>query len=305
MRRSRRRNCSRDVALTHFPRVAGAELSGLSDEAKHVVRERKLTPEPYAQRLTYSYWPAEHVLKVRSGPTLRRAAEPDAVHLRTAVEALLPSGMDVPASFETVGHIAHLNLRDELLPHKYVIGRVLLDKNTRIRTVLNKVRRLLPPWCLTQLRNTRQVGTIESEFRVPSFEVIAGDTCLEARPKHLCARRSAHSHPPLHRPRCVSTVQSSDSTMARCTGTPGWSTSTSGAQGSPFCLACASPQGNTFRLADLFCPGEVVVDLMAGIGPFAIPAARRRVTVHANDLNPQCAHYLRINVRANKVGRTA
>ena len=63
------------------------------------------------------------------------------------------------------------------------------------------------------------------------------------------------------------------------------------------------PDGATFRLADLFFPGEVVVDLMAGIGPFAIPAARRRVTVHANDLNPQCAHYLRVNVRANKVSR--
>lgn len=49
--------------------------------------------------------------------------------------------------------------------------------------------------------------------------------------------------------------------------------------------------------------GEVVCDLMAGIGPFAIPAARRRVTVHANDLNPRCAHYLRMNVRANKVRR--
>ena len=70
------------------------------------------------------------------------------------------------------------------------------------------------------------------------------------------------------------------------------------------CSASSLP-GDTFRLADLFCPGEVVVDLMAGIGPFAIPAARRRVTVHANDLNPQCAHYLRINVRANKVSRTA
>ena len=47
----------------------------------------------------------------------------------------------MPSSFETVGHIAHLNLRDELLPFKRVIGRVLLEKNTpRIRTVLNKAR---------------------------------------------------------------------------------------------------------------------------------------------------------------------
>jgi tRNA (guanine37-N1)-methyltransferase len=58
---------------------------------------------------------------------------------------LLPAGVDVPGSFETVGHIAHLNLRDELLPHKYTIGRVLLDKNTRIKTVLNKVSPPAPP----------------------------------------------------------------------------------------------------------------------------------------------------------------
>ncbi len=49
--------------------------------------------------------------------------------------------MDVPTSFETVGHIAHLNLRDEVLPYKRLVGRVLLDKNAgRIKTVLNKAR---------------------------------------------------------------------------------------------------------------------------------------------------------------------
>ena len=48
--------------------------------------------------------------------------------------------MDVPTSFETVGHVAHLNLRDEALPYKRLIGRVLLEKNAgRIRTILNKV----------------------------------------------------------------------------------------------------------------------------------------------------------------------
>jgi tRNA G37 N-methylase Trm5 len=52
---------------------------------------------------------------------------------------------------------------------------------------------------------------------------------------------------------------------------------------------------------ELLRPGEVLCDMMAGIGPFAIPAARRRVTVHANDLNPRCAHYLQANAKLNKV----
>ena len=114
--------------------------------------------------------------------------------LRATAQALLPPGMDVPASFETVGHIAHLNLRDELLPHKFVIGRVLLDKNTKIKTVLNKVRRRgAVARSSTRLSGTAQVGTIESEFRVPSFEVIAGETSLEVRHTLVC---QWHAHTP-------------------------------------------------------------------------------------------------------------
>lgn len=40
------------------------------------------------------------------------------------LQRLLPAGMEVPSSFESVGHIAHLNLREELLPFKYIIGQV-------------------------------------------------------------------------------------------------------------------------------------------------------------------------------------
>ena len=47
---------------------------------------------------------------------------------------------DAPSSFETVGHIAHVNLRDELLPYKRLVGQVLLDKNPAIRSVINKAR---------------------------------------------------------------------------------------------------------------------------------------------------------------------
>ena len=53
-------------------------MSGLCDEARRVIQERQLTPEPYVQQLTYDYWPAEHVLKVRCTPSaLAPAAAPD------------------------------------------------------------------------------------------------------------------------------------------------------------------------------------------------------------------------------------
>lgn len=40
------------------------------------------------------------------------------------LQELLPKGWEVPSSFETIGHIAHLNLREEYLPFKHVIGQV-------------------------------------------------------------------------------------------------------------------------------------------------------------------------------------
>lgn len=40
------------------------------------------------------------------------------------LEALLPKGLIVPSAFESVGHIAHLNLRDEHLPYKKLIAKV-------------------------------------------------------------------------------------------------------------------------------------------------------------------------------------
>lgn len=51
-----------------------------------------------------------------------------------------------PTSFEQVGSIVHVNLDDALLPYKYVIGQVLLDKVPSCRTVVNKVGKIVSPW---------------------------------------------------------------------------------------------------------------------------------------------------------------
>ena len=55
------------------------------------------------------------------------------------------------------------------------------------------------------------------------------------------------------------------------------------------------------RLVDLFQPGEAVCDVMAGVGPFAVPAGKKRVFVWANDLNPDSHASLVDAIKRNKV----
>ncbi|CAL5357397.1 unnamed protein product [Camellia sinensis] len=77
------------------------------------------------------------------------------------LEALLPNSMIVPSAFETVGHITHLNLRDEHLPYKKLIAKVVLDKNKpKIQTVVNKI------------------DAIHNDYRTMQLEVLAGNHSL-------------------------------------------------------------------------------------------------------------------------------
>ncbi|ESZ92813.1 hypothetical protein SBOR_6800 [Sclerotinia borealis F-4128] len=55
------------------------------------------------------------------------------------------------------------------------------------------------------------------------------------------------------------------------------------------------------RLVDLFEPGDVVCDVMAGVGPFALPAGKKGVFVWANDLNPDSYAAMKDAVVRNKV----
>jgi tRNA (guanine37-N1)-methyltransferase len=57
---------------------------------------------------------------------------------------------------------AHLNLREQFLPHKILIGQVLLDKNPNIRTVINKI----------------EVVGSTNPFRTFQYEVLAGPNDL-------------------------------------------------------------------------------------------------------------------------------
>src|SRR5207244_5720838 len=57
-----------------------------------------------------------------------------------------------------------------------------------------------------------------------------------------------------------------------------------------------------WRVARQVRPGEVVVDMFAGVGPYAILIARTRKpkSVHAIDANPAAVELLRENARRNR-----
>ncbi|KAJ1392344.1 hypothetical protein SESBI_35889 [Sesbania bispinosa] len=251
--------CHKNRYLILSDKVQNQDLSDIPkqklDELKGLCEIEVL---PYSLTLGYSYWSADHVLK-----------------------QILPTGVEVPSSFETIvkliqficfinslililseeGQIAHLNLHDELLPYKDVIAEysfisdpldaaamlvvtVVLKNYPRIKTIVNKV------------------GTITNEFRVPEFEILAGEPDMKTEVKQY---------------------------------------------GATFKLDYSLVYWNSRlehehkRLVSMFQTGEIICDMFAGIGPFAIPAAQKGCIVYANDLNPDSVHYLRINAKINKV----
>ncbi|PWN21064.1 hypothetical protein BCV69DRAFT_298853 [Microstroma glucosiphilum] len=163
------------------------------------------------------------------------------------LSAILPEddSKGTPTGYTIVGHIAHLNLRDEYLPFRFLIGQVILEKNpSTIRTVVNKL------------------DSIDTEFRFFQMELLAGEedyvtTASESNCTFTFDFRKVYFNSRLH------------------------------------------TEHN--RIVSLMRPGEVVSDVMAGVGPFALPAAKMGCVVYANDLNPASYESLVNNAKKNKV----
>ncbi|CAH0407594.1 unnamed protein product [Chilo suppressalis] len=57
------------------------------------------------------------------------------------------------------------------------------------------------------------------------------------------------------------------------------------------------------RILSFLKPGDVLFDVFCGVGPFAIPAAKHKCKVFANDLNPDSYKWLNHSAKKNKVNK--
>ncbi|VIO90675.1 Met-10 like-protein [Brugia malayi] len=58
--------------------------------------------------------------------------------VKSCITAILPEGLEF-GGFSQIGHIVHVNLREELLFYKKAIGKILLDKISSCKTVVNNL----------------------------------------------------------------------------------------------------------------------------------------------------------------------
>lgn len=195
----------------------------LSDSVKKLASEYGIVLEPYTLHLDYSFWKADEILQ---------AVLPEVYH------------NDVPSGFAQAGHVAHLNLRKEFKIYGLLIGQVIMDKNLKVETVVDKAE------------------SIDTKFRTFKMNILAGkDDFVVEQSESGCKFKFDFSK-----------------------------------------VYWNSRLGTEHeRLISVFQPGEVVADVFAGVGPFAVPAGKNQLLVLANDLNPESFKYLRENVISNGV----
>ncbi|KAI9766564.1 MAG: tRNA(m(1)G37)methyltransferase [Candelina submexicana] len=207
------------------PEVRYEDSSTWSPKLLELVRSNEIALVPFSLDLDYNFWTYHDILT-----------------------SIMPEEEqeELPSGFNTVGHIAHLNLRSQYLPYKTLIATVLLDKCPTIKTVINKVD---------------DVGS-DNEYRTFDYELLAGEPNLNVEVKE---------------------------------------------QGCFFQFNYSKVYWNSKldtehrRIVQLFQVGEAVCDVMAGVGPFAVPAGKKRVFVWANDLNPASYASLKHAIARNKV----
>lgn len=160
------------------------------------------------------------------------------------VKAIIPDDVEPATSFSKIGHILHMNLKDNLLPYKEAIAQIYMDKVSGCRTVINKAQ------------------SIDNTFRNFQIDLLLGEAEYQVQVKENGAAFEFDFSTVYWNPRLSSEHE---------------------------------------RLVKMLTSNDYLYDVFAGVGPFAVPAGKKRVNVLANDLNPHSFKWLEHNVRKNKV----
>lgn len=160
------------------------------------------------------------------------------------VRAIIPEGIEPATSYSKIGHILHINLKDNLLPYKTSIAQIYKDKSVGCRTVINKAQ------------------SIDSTFRVFQIDLLLGEADYQVEVKENGVAFEFDFSTVYWNPRLSSEHE---------------------------------------RLVKKLSSNDFFYDVFAGVGPFAVPAGKKRVNVLANDLNPHSFRWLEHNVKKNKV----
>eukprot|EP00761_Pharyngomonas_kirbyi_P012080 gb/GECH01012107.1/.p1 GENE.gb/GECH01012107.1/~~gb/GECH01012107.1/.p1 ORF type:complete len:442 (+),score=89.88 gb/GECH01012107.1/:1-1326(+) len=204
----------------------GKELQHLSETKKTMLQELPYELSSQEIEIGYEHMSVEEVLR-----------------------QILPQNLDPITSFESVGHIAHVNLSKEHIPYRFLIGKVLIDKVPSLSMVVNKT------------------GSINSKYRAFDMEIIGqrpdGKKDFDVEVKEHGIRYRFDYSQVFWNSRLATEHQ---------------------------------------RIPKLLTKHNVIADMFAGVGPFAIPAARNTGCItHANDLNPNSVEWLKTNVTLNRV----
>ena len=203
---------------------------------------------------------------------------------------------EIPSSFEIAGHIAHLNLREEALPYKYLIGKAILDKNgPKIKLVVNKI------------------GNIENEFRTFPMEILAGECLNMKKVETLCHATTSSNETvqvkigPQHESLMKVEVKEHGCRFQLDFARVYFNSrlQSEHARLVQQIVEDARRNSRTKKKEEEEC---IVADAMAGVGPFAIPLtssnaphySQTKIICHANDLNPTSYEYLQKNAKLNK-----
>lgn len=116
----------------------------LKDDAKEALGLTEDDPNKFEVELSYENW-----------------------HLTDIMRAVLPKETENVSAFSQIGHIAHINLKPEVLPYKHLVGQVIVDKTPSVKTVVNKL------------------NEIDNTFRTFKMELLAGEENYIARVNEL------------------------------------------------------------------------------------------------------------------------